>query len=515
MAQHTAQRSREGGTALRKKQAGESDAAQELHRNQVPTEHEQGADLGELVRQAQTEGRGSLPVRSASIQRLQQACGNRAVQRLLQPAQRWGPQEEDATWVPASTQGGASRPAATITAWKQGEKSKGPATSVQGKPVQRSAVLVQRLETGIAKGKAIGSFVTSVKQVQSNWKSLSPNARAAALAKPANDKLKEAGVPPCNVSVEDLGSDSGQFDFVIWTLKIGKGPISETEVTDAKMADIADTIYHESRHAEQWFRIARQQAGEGKSAKQLQNDLGIPADIAKKAAANPLKASSIITRKFMSKVKIAEEDQEIREAKAWYDSIYGANAAHRNKTLGEMEAKGDAVVAARAKVKKARGEVAAKLADKDKKAKEYNDKLKIDEKKAETLKNKLELKDKEKAKLSALIKADKLAAKKGTNTEEDLTKIRTGQETFKKSQEAVTKAEKEAKKAHDEAEAAKKLAEDADEAYVAAVKAQTTAEKKSKRAIKENKQNYEDYRALAEEKDAWKVGGDVTAAYLK
>ena len=100
------------------------------------------------------------------------------------------------------------------------------------------------------------------------------------------------------------GSDAGAFSRTTWNISINPGKFSQragvTEVGQLTLDEgrnVADTIFHESRHSEQYFRIARVQAGRvgakvtaDKAAKRVADDMSIPLDVAKAAVKVPLKA---------------------------------------------------------------------------------------------------------------------------------------------------------------------------------------------------------------------------------
>ena len=89
----------------------------------------------------------------------------------------------------------------------------------------------------------------------------------------------------------------------------------------ADHADLLDTVYHEARHSEQWWRQARERAGLGATAAQIVGVMGIPQAIADKAVADP----------------IQQCDKSQYEAEAWYQSVYGSGAAHRDTTLSDID----------------------------------------------------------------------------------------------------------------------------------------------------------------------------------
>jgi len=82
------------------------------------------------------------------------------------------------------------------------------------------------------------------------------------------------------------------------------------QLNEQQLGEIANTIYHESRHAELTFREARAQAGLGQTAAQLVAAMGIPQYIADAAVANPILQSTV--------------DGATDEALTGYDSFYGS-----------------------------------------------------------------------------------------------------------------------------------------------------------------------------------------------
>jgi hypothetical protein len=83
-----------------------------------------------------------------------------------------------------------------------------------------------------------------------------------------------------------------------------RSDVSEVgDLNQDEVAEIVDTIYHEARHSEQAFRIAQMQAGQGKTAKQIETGLSIPAKVAAAAAKKPLKGGSVYSNKLIEEAK--------------------------------------------------------------------------------------------------------------------------------------------------------------------------------------------------------------------
>jgi hypothetical protein len=191
-------------------------------------------------------------------------------------------------------------------------------TATPSAPVTAPAPVPDK--TGIASRHGVGRYVAAAKKVQADWGTLAgAEARAKALGAAANDELKQAGVPVAKVRVKKL-SVNGEFDFATWTLDIGKAAFDKATPTFGEVMSATDTVYHEARHAEQWFRMARLQAGKGWKAWKIATTLGIPVKIAKAAVANPLSGTGA----------------DATEASAWFESVYGKGSKHREKTLTDL-----------------------------------------------------------------------------------------------------------------------------------------------------------------------------------
>lgn len=178
--------------------------------------------------------------------------------------------------------------------------------------------------TGIGATVAVDRFIATAKTVQKDWAKLKPEERADKFGVAANAELKAVGGYEVKPNLEELGSFAGQFHFSTWILGLGKAPFSAASVTDGEAAEMAGTVYHESRHAEQWHRMARLLAGQGKPAADIQKTLSIPGKVAADAFAKPLKDTS---------------SAEGKEATAWHESVYGAKASARDKLFSEIRPK--------------------------------------------------------------------------------------------------------------------------------------------------------------------------------
>lgn len=146
-----------------------------------------------------------------------------------------------------------------------------------------------------------------------------------------NKSLGSIGSYPCNNNMSADDDDAGAFVRSTWTIEMNPAKFTKTgatkvsEITQDDLANLVDTVYHESRHSEQYFRIARIQAGSGKSAAQIKDGVDIPAEVAKAAFEAPMKDE-------------APNRAMIKEAGAWEAFTIGKYAGYKGKVASLRDA---------------------------------------------------------------------------------------------------------------------------------------------------------------------------------
>lgn len=175
-------------------------------------------------------------------------------------------------------------------------------------------------------------FVKGFKALQKAWPNLKAAQRQRQIENLVNAQLGKGGVPTVRVSPSNLPTDNGQLSFKDWKLAINKNLLKGNALPEAQARELATTVYHESRHAEQWYLIAQQKAAElggavgetpFQKATAIQTAMGIPFRVAAHAYHQPLGA----------------HDARKACAQALNDSIYGAHAAHRDSALHDQDVK--------------------------------------------------------------------------------------------------------------------------------------------------------------------------------
>ena len=177
--------------------------------------------------------------------------------------------------------------------------------------------------SGLEADKQLGDYVDEVADILDNWVDLDDaDSRVEALMEAVNKQLKESEVPECEFTIDNLSGSLAEFDFAIWSIALDRVAFDADAPTNAEMVDAANTVYHEARHAEQWYRMAQMLAGQGKKANKIADMMGIPVEQANEAVGDPLPPDSM----------------EALIANGWYQSVYGVNAQHRERVFKELGA---------------------------------------------------------------------------------------------------------------------------------------------------------------------------------
>jgi hypothetical protein len=171
---------------------------------------------------------------------------------------------------------------------------------------------------GMSDDKKEKDFADGFKKLQKDWKTLTADQRQVRIKELANGAASP-GVPDVGVHPTKM-NNAGELDFSNWRLDLNQDDLDKKEFSDAEAKEFADTVYHETRHAQQWYLMAQKRAAEGKTADEISKELDIPKSVAESAAKDPL----------------GKKDARQACADALYESVYGSKAEARNKTLTDL-----------------------------------------------------------------------------------------------------------------------------------------------------------------------------------
>jgi hypothetical protein len=187
-------------------------------------------------------------------------------------------------------------------------------------PTGDEDVMVGDMGFGMATPSKIGAFAASMRDLREKWDGLSPKERVAKLQSAVNAAMPSS-MPAVKVNPKQLDPDlSGQMSSNTWALDINSNLMAGS-MDEAKMTELANTVYHEGRHAEQWYNVAQSRAAAGQSAAQIRRETGVPQRVANAATQDPAPRGT----------------SEGEMGKAVDESVYGSRSGHREQTFDDMD----------------------------------------------------------------------------------------------------------------------------------------------------------------------------------
>lgn len=142
---------------------------------------------------------------------------------------------------------------------------------------------------GVVARAVLEQFCKDWKDLRQKWPSLTPDERKAAVKSMLDKALQTTGSPPLN-AVTDAAGPNALADFSPGNFNVNMPSGFFNGATPP--GNVAQTLIHEIRHAEQAFNDARYLAGQGMSGAQIRQTTGIPQGVADAAAANPAGAGT-------------------------------------------------------------------------------------------------------------------------------------------------------------------------------------------------------------------------------
>jgi hypothetical protein len=149
---------------------------------------------------------------------------------------------------------------------------------------------------------------------------MSPEHRATVMLEHVNVQLAALGIPPLGWRFSSARGDGAALIFWEWVIELGDHDYTMDIADSADVEQQAyqiKVVYHEARHAEQWFQIARARAGLGETPDQIATSLQLPPHVAEVAALFPM----------------TPQDGRYYQAEEWYESVYGTGRPHRHEVL--------------------------------------------------------------------------------------------------------------------------------------------------------------------------------------
>ena len=180
---------------------------------------------------------------------------------------------------------------------------------------------------GLRDPKIVQRFADRMRGLQDTWPSLSQGAREHVIADTLNTSLRAGGVPEVRIESDSLGTTDGEFELETWTVVLNESIVSKDTIDSAALAALTNTVFHEARHAEQWYMVARHLS-----------EIGVPTW--------PIGIRSDIVHAAVAEHAPLTPDQKAT-AERFTESLVGQGARHRDDVLVGLKTHKVAVRAAR------------------------------------------------------------------------------------------------------------------------------------------------------------------------
>lgn len=180
--------------------------------------------------------------------------------------------------------------------------------------------------TGLREDRFLQPIVQRLRDVEEDFMNYTDAQRVEQIWNAVGAQLTALAVPLPRLEIGVYPGLNGQFDFTTWKLKVSSSlsaiKLMERANTNRKkeiFAQLGDTVTHEARHCEQWWRMALLVI-----TKKFQKDRIKPTDKQIEAQTG---ISLPIVQRALNAPMLSPGAQE--ETQDWYDSVYGGGSSFR------------------------------------------------------------------------------------------------------------------------------------------------------------------------------------------
>ena len=177
--------------------------------------------------------------------------------------------------------------------------------------------MIQRQAYGLENTGSVGRYTDRAAKIWHTQPQMSIRDFVFSLMNLIANELDGKGIPPCGWTLDNSLGHDGEFDQKRWHMLINPDNFSQNttpqvvkDLTKDEIQSVVGTLYHEARHADQDFLVARMLAGKGHNAPEIAAKMNIPVTIADEAIPQKLVKSS------------ANKDQ-VAHAETMFEVMYG------------------------------------------------------------------------------------------------------------------------------------------------------------------------------------------------
>jgi hypothetical protein len=206
----------------------------------------------------------------------------------------------------------------------------------------------------------INAFVSGCTNIYKNWQKLTPAIRRSKICEQVRLATRSISLPDLSFSFKPMQRDGGHLLQQSWCLEIDTGVSERHQVGVDEMLWFCSILYHESRHAEQWYRCVQgvlaadfrpsknsvKSVSLGNSIADVRSNLRSVND---RVLADPKKLSTAsIAERMMMPLSVVQH-AEARGKNAyrlyakelpianWFNSIWGSGRRNRGQVLRHPE----------------------------------------------------------------------------------------------------------------------------------------------------------------------------------
>jgi hypothetical protein len=175
---------------------------------------------------------------------------------------------------------------------------------------------------GLNSNRIIDQFSKDIKSLENNWGQLTSGQRQNSLQTSLNKSLNSAGLPSIKIELKQFPAQlQGQFDFHNWKMYVNEDLIKDSKLSPEEASNLAQTIYHEARHGEQFYRVAELLASNPPDGQKR-----TPQEIAKQLQFFGVPGITLAQQAAQTVQKNPLSSEQIIQARAWYQSVYGKDS---------------------------------------------------------------------------------------------------------------------------------------------------------------------------------------------
>jgi hypothetical protein len=152
--------------------------------------------------------------------------------------------------------------------------------------------------------------------LHADWASLTPMQRLQRMGEVVNGQLRAEGVPVIGLRFEP-GRKWAHMRDTTWEISMPREAFMQAHPSPADFASLCALMAHEARHAHQWFQAMR--------------TITDPAELRRR------RVPDHVIEAVERSPRMDPASTEHLAAREWYESVWGAGADARKKTLGELK----------------------------------------------------------------------------------------------------------------------------------------------------------------------------------